>query len=212
MLLLLRGSFRSSGHRGDGRDRRSWRQHSGCRTVPSRHLDKRDDPAGRVSDKCGRNHLSVRQHDVEAAEVVVLAFVGLERVVNVLLLLVVMKLLLLLQQTSTKAGVSSADGLVSVILPGVGRVGSVGPLILVERIERVGVKLPAGGGLAELVITFGRGGSVGAAQGSRRSSGRHCGPSRRRGRVVGGVQVVRRRRWSLIAFLRPLAVPLCRRC
>jgi hypothetical protein len=40
--------------------------------------------------------LSIRQHDVEAAEVVVLAFVGLERVVNVLLLLIVMKLLLLL--------------------------------------------------------------------------------------------------------------------
>ncbi len=86
--------------------------------------------------------------------------------VNVLLLLVVMKLLLLLQQTSTKAGVSSADGLVSVILPGVGRVGSVRPLILVERIERVGVKLSARGGLAELVITFGRRGSVRAAQGS----------------------------------------------
>ena len=95
-LLTVGCSFRRSGHRCDCRDGRCRRQHAWCWTTSSRHLDKRDDSTGSVSDEGGRHHLSVGQHDVKAAQVVVLAFVRLEGVVDVLLLLLRIVVLLLL--------------------------------------------------------------------------------------------------------------------
>ena len=61
---------------------------------------------------------------------------------------------------------SATDCLVCVILPRVGRVGSIRPLILVKRIKRISVKLGIWKA-AKLVITFGGGGSIRTAQSSR---------------------------------------------
>ena len=61
--------------------------------------------------------------------------------------------LIVLEEPTSEAVVIAAYRLIRVILPRVSRIRSIRPLILVERIQRISVKL-SGRDLAKLVITF----------------------------------------------------------